>query len=71
MKSKIILSKNDVELLSMRDVCELIGVSKSTVCRMVKAERFPQPMKLTNKLPKWRRSEFYAWLESASTVATK
>jgi predicted DNA-binding transcriptional regulator AlpA len=38
---------------------------------MVKAERFPQPMKLTNKLPKWHKSEFYAWLESASTVATK
>lgn len=51
-------------LLNAREVTELIGVSRSTLHRMVAANRFPRPIRVGLRALRWRLSEVLAWMES-------
>src|SRR5262245_37008098 len=50
-------------LLSSEDVAGLLQVSHRTLWRLVKAGRFPQPVRLNRKFVRWRRSDYEAWME--------
>ncbi|MEX0677114.1 MAG: helix-turn-helix domain-containing protein [Pirellulales bacterium] len=50
------------ELLSAKDIAEMLGVSERTVWRMVAADEIPQPVKVRGST-KWRRSEIQATIE--------
>ncbi len=44
-------------LLRVNDVTDLIGVSRSTLYRMFKANQFPQPIRIGPRACRWRLSQ--------------
>ena len=51
-------------LLSTNEVMERLGVSKSTLWKLVKREDFPQPIKLSAQMYRWPESAITAWIEA-------
>ncbi len=53
------------EILRQKDVCDLTGLSKTTLWRRVRAGEFPAALRLggpDSRAVGWRRSEVEAWL---------
>jgi len=48
-------------LLRLREVIERTGLAKSTIYRNVKAQMFPQPVKVGAGSSRWRESELNQW----------
>ncbi len=59
------------ELLRMRDVADVLGVSTRTVQRWVDEGRLPAPFVLSSRALRWRRSEVEAWLEGRRDVTRR
>lgn len=58
------------ELMSSQMVAERLDVSIRTLWRLVKAQKFPAPIRFNRKLVKWKRSEveaFFAALANGQT----
>ena len=55
---------HEERLLNVREVTELIGVSRSTLHRMVSDNRFPTPIRVGLRAVRWRLSEVLVWMES-------
>lgn len=55
-----------VEELLLRDkeVARMIGVSRGTLWRMVKAGLFPPPIRVGLRAVRWRLSEVLEWIAS-------
>jgi predicted DNA-binding transcriptional regulator AlpA len=52
-------------LLNKHDVCRLLGgIHSSTLWRLIKAERFPKPIKVSTQIRRWRLSDVEAALEA-------
>lgn len=49
-------------LLRIGEVCKWLNVSKSTIYKWVKEERFPQPLILGEHASRWQESDIEAWL---------
>jgi len=45
------------------------GLSRTTRWRLIKAGRFPKPVKLSDHAVGWRESELEQWLASRSRVS--
>lgn len=45
-------------------VSRMTGLGQSTIWRMVKQERFPRPVKLSERITAWRADDVKAWLAS-------
>lgn len=54
-------------LLNSKEVCRLAAVSPATLWRLVKARRFPQPLKLGPQTTRWRADEIAAHLDRLSS----
>lgn len=53
------------KLLRIRSVKDLTGLSGSTIDRMIKAGKFPAPIKLTGaRAVAWNAEEVEAWIQS-------
>ena len=50
--------------LRIQTVLELTGLGRSTVYALVKAGRFPKPLRLGPRAVGWRLSDVLAWLEA-------
>jgi prophage regulatory protein len=46
------------------DVCAMVGVSRSTLYRLIARGEFPMPLQLTSRCRGWREAEVVAWLSS-------
>lgn len=53
-----------VILLDVKQVSQLCNIGMSTVWSLVKKGKFPQPIKLTNRCTRWKRSDVVAWGEN-------
>ena len=54
-----------VRMLRLPEVLKVSGFSSpDTVYRLVRAGKFPQPRKLTERSSAWRSDELQAWIES-------
>ena len=55
-----------VEELLLRDkeVARMIGVSRSTLWRLVRADLFPPPIRVGTRAVRWRLSEVLEWIAS-------
>jgi len=57
------MAKNNRRVLRRRDVEELVGLSRSTIYRLLDQGRFPQPIPLTRSAVGWLEHEVSAWVE--------
>lgn len=46
-----------------KDVLQFVPVCRSTLWKMVKDGKFPQPIKLSTNVTVWRNADVLAWLE--------
>jgi len=54
--------KNEPELMSVKEVAAMLGVSQRTVYRMDDAGQIPRSIKLAS-LVRWRTAELREWIE--------
>lgn len=55
------------KILRCRDVQDAIGLSRSTIYRMIEREEFPKPTKLGVRAIGWRRSVVIEWINQKSS----
>lgn len=55
-----------VLLLDVKQVAELLNIGASTVWALVKEGRFPEPIRLTSRCSRWKRSDVVAWSKTLS-----
>ena len=48
-------------LIRISDVCELIGMSRATVYKLLREGRFPEPVRPSMRAVRWRVDEVEAW----------
>lgn len=60
-KRKTDSSSLGVLLLDVKQVAELLNIGVSTVWALVKEGRFPEPIRLTSRCSRWKRSDVVAW----------
>lgn len=51
-------------LLRRPEVEAQVGLSRSTIYRLMDADAFPKPLKVSTKAVRWRQSDLDAWRES-------
>jgi len=51
-------------ILRMREVIQRIGLSRSTIYKLMGNDDFPRPMKLGSQAIGWRDSDIEAWISS-------
>ena len=51
------------DMLSMKDIMQLFGVTRQAIHRWIKLPDFPKPSKIVGKLL-WKRSDIEAYIES-------
>ena len=56
-------------MLRLPQVTEKIGLSRSTIYKMMDAGEFPKPIKLTRKAVAWPESAITEWLASHPVAA--
>ena len=52
--------------LRLPDVLEAVGVSRSTIYKLIQAGRFPASFRIAPRCAVWRESQVNEWLESRS-----
>lgn len=55
-------------LVRLPMVMRLTGLGRSTIYRMVAAQKFPSPVRLSARAVAWRQSDLNAWSESRPAV---
>ncbi|WP_440454264.1 helix-turn-helix transcriptional regulator [Psychrobacter sp. ASPA161_9] len=60
------MKSNDIEQITIRinDVVKMTSLSKSTIWRWVKEDKFPKPSKYTSTITVWRYDEILSWIDS-------
>lgn len=58
-----------MQLLRVKDVERELGISRTTIWRLVKAGAFPRPLRITSKAIAWRRFDIEAWQEQLAEKA--
>lgn len=56
------------DLLTMKQVCEFVGLSHTTIHRLRNENDFPSPIKLGQAAVRFRRDEVEAWLANRPRV---
>ena len=57
------MASND-RLLRRQEVEALCGIARSTIYRLMKEGRFPQPLKIGERAVRWSEAEIVGWLAS-------
>ena len=52
-----------MRLMRAKEVQQELGISRTTIWRLVKAGVFPAPLRITSKTIAWRKSDIEAWQE--------
>jgi|GEM_PF-1889356 len=56
-------------LLKIDEVCEKIGVKKSTVYKWMDEQNFPRPLKLSPTCVRWREDDVARWLQEIAAAS--
>lgn len=54
----------DAQLLRVRDLVRLTGLSRATLNRLVRSGNFPHAVQITQRVVAWRKRDVVNWLES-------
>ena len=57
---------DEFRLLNAREVCRLASMSHATLYRLVKAGRFPKPLRVGPQVSRWRSDEIAAHVDRLS-----
>ena len=57
------------KLLSLKQVIAMVGLTKSTIYRLMEAGDFPRPLKLGSRCVRWLVDEVNAWISSLPSAA--
>lgn len=57
----------ETRLLTVAEVCRRVGLARPTIYRMVAAERFPRPIHVASRAPRWRSDEISEWIEARTS----
>ncbi len=49
-------------LLTRAEVESRVGLTKTTIYRLMREKRFPEPLKISTRAVRWSASEIEAWL---------
>ena len=49
--------EDDIRLLRRAEVCELVGLARSSLYRMINAGNFPRPVMVGPKSVRWRMAD--------------
>ena len=53
-----------MKLLTVREVCALLRISRTSLYDWLAAGRFPKPIHLQPNVPRWREDDVRAWIDS-------
>lgn len=59
----------DQQILRIQQTCALLGLSRSTLYRMIAKGEFPAPTRLSTRAVGWQAGTVHAWLSSHSPGA--
>lgn len=59
----------DNRFLRLPQVMALIGLSKSTVYKLVRRGEFPAPLRLSERCIAWRAAEVASWMDARRNEA--
>ena len=54
--------------LTMKEVSDLLGISVSTIDRLIKRGQFPPKVKLSPRRKVFLRSEIYGWIKGKDRI---
>ena len=57
------------KLLSLRQVIAMVGLTKSTIYRLMDAGDFPRPLKLGSRCVRWLVDDVNAWISNLPSAA--
>lgn len=57
------------QFLRRKDICRVYGISETTLNRMRKSGRLPEPVRVTERIVAWRADELDAALKSPPKAA--
>ena len=60
----------DNKILRIKTVCDITGLSKSTVYAKMLNGEFPRPIKLGRRAVGWKSDELQAWVSKQSTAVS-
>ena len=52
-----------MKLLKVKEVAQIVGLSRATIYIEVKLGRFPRPRKVASKAVRWREDEILQWID--------
>lgn len=58
-----LMKEQVMKILRLKEVVELTGLSKATIYRYIKNERFPKQVQLSARAIGFRSSDISAWIE--------
>ena len=50
------------QLLTLKEVVEIVGFKKSTIYKFIQKNKFPSPLKI-GKSSRWKLSDIRKWIE--------
>lgn len=59
--------RGEKRLIRMPDVCKRIGVSRSSLYKMIHLKTFPPPKRLSGRSVAWLESDIETWVDSRTT----
>ena len=57
-----------VLLVRLRQLTAMVGLSRSTIYRLVKAGNFPKPIRIGISSLAWRMDEIHKWIDSRNQI---
>jgi predicted DNA-binding transcriptional regulator AlpA len=70
MPNKASTESSEDRLLDSEGVCEMLKVGMTTFRKMLEEQRFPQPIRISQRVLRWRRETVEVWIRDQETPPT-
>lgn len=58
-----------IQTIRMKQLCQMLSLSRSTIWRMLREGSLPKPFKLSHHAVGWRLDQIEAWLEQKALIS--
>jgi prophage regulatory protein len=62
---------NEAGFFRLKDILELMGISKSTLYLKIKKGEFPEPIKIGPRISAWYRRDIYEYIDNLASAKSK